>query len=460
MIPVTRTEQRTDIPFFLVPGVLLLALVLAGFLILDSSSQAFTRLTLEQEASHLASGIAALFGPGPGPEASHGIMRMAQPEAQSDRLERLRDMSGFWLAEGRANGLERIAVWSSSAGFVWTSSGDSDFSGLTVPGHPSWTPLPWGDRVWHGPGDHTMIYLKPLMRAPGRRMMGNDAPSRDIFLVLAYTGGDILVQGFIRRIIIWSLALGVALILVALALLFRRNQKLQQDLGQREVLASTGAAARTLAHEIRTPLSVIRMQTAMLRERLDAEHHPALDRLDTQVFRMQGLAEGVGALVRNEGASLSSPGAEILVPLRLPEDMETVLNDGMWQGVHLAGPDMEGIRIGKEELVTLMDNLLRNARQADPDTPVHLSWKPVRKKRMSFLYMEIRDEAGGMPRRTARKAFQPWFTTRPTGMGLGLPLCRDLARKRGGDLVLRRVRKPRGTCFILTIPLEGDTSRE
>jgi signal transduction histidine kinase len=68
------------------------------------------------------------------------------------------------------------------------------------------------------------------------------------------------------------------------------------------------------------------------------------------------------------------------------------------------------------------------------------------------LRLEIRDSGGGIAATDVERIFEPMFTTKPHGIGLGLAVSRAFARANGGDLFA--VAAVRGACLVLDLPCE------
>jgi signal transduction histidine kinase len=77
-------------------------------------------------------------------------------------------------------------------------------------------------------------------------------------------------------------------------------------------------------------------------------------------------------------------------------------------------------------------------------------------QRLGRIAVEISDDGPGIAEEMQEPLFEPFETTKPNGMGLGLFLSRQIAEAHGGSLSWRRL-EPQGTCFILEIPIDGPT---
>jgi two-component system, LuxR family, sensor kinase FixL len=102
-------------------------------------------------------------------------------------------------------------------------------------------------------------------------------------------------------------------------------------------------------------------------------------------------------------------------------------------------------------------NLLVNAFDAVKDCPVHDRQVFVRVERESarILKATVRDRGTGLSGDTLDKIFQPFYTTRRDGLGMGLAICRSIIEAHGGRLWAEK-NPDRGATFCFTLPVEGE----
>ena len=114
------------------------------------------------------------------------------------------------------------------------------------------------------------------------------------------------------------------------------------------------------------------------------------------------------------------------------------------------GPDVT-IPGDPDQLDQLLINLLHNAVEASAETSggVRISWATV----ASQVVITIDDDGPGVA--DTANLFVPFFTTKPTGSGIGLVLARQIAEAHGGSLVVRNRRAARGAEAIVTLPLRA-----
>ena len=94
----------------------------------------------------------------------------------------------------------------------------------------------------------------------------------------------------------------------------------------------------------------------------------------------------------------------------------------------------EGIRIlaDREQMRRVLINLLKNAEQSIPEGRQGVIRITVRKKE-GKVEIRIRDNGQGIPENLREKIFQPNFTTKSSGMGLGLAICKRIIESMGGE---------------------------
>ncbi len=222
------------------------------------------------------------------------------------------------------------------------------------------------------------------------------------------------------------------------------------SLARRESLAAVGEFAASLSHEVRNPLTAMRLDLQRVEEKLDAESplRAPLSRALRAVDRLQHTVSGALRVARS-GRVARTP-VDLLVPLDA--------------ALHASEPEMQaaGARVevdtGDASLVVLGDgaaleqlflNLLLNAAQAF-DVPGGV----VRVRASAdanHARIEVVDTGRGMSAEALATAFEPFVTTRAQGTGLGLAIARRVAAAHGGELSLESM-PGAGTTATVTIP--------
>ena len=222
------------------------------------------------------------------------------------------------------------------------------------------------------------------------------------------------------------------------------------SLARRESLAAVGEFAASLSHEVRNPLTAMRIDLQRVEEKLDPDSplRAPLGRALRGVNRLQHTVSGALRVARS-GRVARAP-VDILVPLDA--------------AMHASEPEMQsaGARVvvdtGDAPLVVLGDaaaleqlflNLLLNAAQAF-DAPGGV----VRVRAgadATHARVEVEDGGRGMSPEALATAFDPFVTTRAEGTGLGLAIARRIAAAHGGELSLSSTPSA-GTTATVTIP--------
>lgn len=228
---------------------------------------------------------------------------------------------------------------------------------------------------------------------------------------------------------------------------------------QAEKLASIGRLAATIAHEIRNPLTSVKLNIQKMiqdgqLEEADREH--------------LGLSlEGIGQIEKFIKELLFFTRVADLSLERFP--VEQVLEESfkMLQGVL----DEKGVRVEKDYAAglppLLVDgdkmrqvflNILRNAEEAlGPGGRISVATDRTEDGGQRWVRVRISDDGPGIPDKNRENIFEPFFTTKPTGFGLGLAIARKIVEQHNGSIKLTAGGEGGGTSFVILIPCEEAT---
>jgi signal transduction histidine kinase len=223
------------------------------------------------------------------------------------------------------------------------------------------------------------------------------------------------------------------------------------ELARRERLAGIHEFAASLAHEVRNPLTSIRINLQRVEEQIAAEStlRPPLERALREISRLDRTVSGALRVAR------SGAGGENIVDLRAPLERAlqvaepTFERSGATVDTSLIGEAPLHVRGDAAALEQLFLNLLLNAAQAlssggraDVSTVVHDATVDV----------VIRDNGRGVPREIADHIFEPFVTSKSDGTGLGLSIARQIALGHGGEVAIESV-EGAGTVAHVRLPL-------
>jgi signal transduction histidine kinase len=265
----------------------------------------------------------------------------------------------------------------------------------------------------------------------------------------------------------WWLGVGTALGAWRHALRQRSARQRAEELlrlGQVARLNTLGELAAGMAHELNQPLTAVLASTQAARRLLD-EAPPPIDTVREAMNQAAGQARRAADVLARlrravERPQLGTP----LAPLDLAEAVRRALHllepECQRRGIAPAVTGPASLRVVGEPVAVdqILHNLLLNALQALNEVPVEerrlrLKWRALG----SIAELVIEDSGPGIAAEVLPHLFEPFFTTRDQGLGLGLSLSETLAVSLNGSLSARAA-EPRGAAFVLTLPLAGDAT--
>ncbi len=379
------------------------------------------------------------------------------------------DMEAFQILAGvtdlwNETGTFDPGLWRGVAGFgVYGAGGAAVYAWGTAPRalYASRLAAPGGETLLEGDSLRLVrrIGTAPSYRgAEGRRnmmgaggmgmgMMGSPmAPSRYVLI-------DLDVSERLRQrtpllyLVSFLLALFVALV-VLVVLFYRRLAVYRERERETAHLVQLGEAARTLAHEIKNPLGVIKVQCATLKRTVGEDRAKNVTVIEEETDRLAQLTDRVRDFLH------SSPGRPETRSARSYLDQS---RDRWGDRLSVAEPGEDSARcavsMDPARLTQVLDNLIANALEATaatalPETALPELSLACRRGRVSF---SVADRGTGVAEEYRSRLFRPFFTTKATGSGIGLALARRFAEQAGGSLSWSD-RPGGGSVFTVTLP--------
>jgi len=210
-----------------------------------------------------------------------------------------------------------------------------------------------------------------------------------------------------------------------------------------------------LAHEIRNPLSTIRMNLELLAEDLEEEEEVSaarrmlqrVQKLQTECLNLEGVLDAFLQFARAgqlnlEAASLNDEVDDFLKFLAAQAEETSVELRPHFDA------NLPSVQIDKRLLRQVLGNLARNALQAMPEGGTRELLTMVRD---GDIVLEVIDTGEGMDEATVAKMFQAFFSTRSGGSGLGLPTVRRIIEAHNGRISCDSA-PGRGTRFTISLP--------
>jgi two-component system sensor histidine kinase FlrB len=223
------------------------------------------------------------------------------------------------------------------------------------------------------------------------------------------------------------------------------TRALQELVSRNQRLSAIGKMAASLAHQIRTPLAGALLYLSQCRSRRDeAQRSTLLEKGIDRLRHLDLLVQDMLVFARGKG-----PGERVRVAdlFKAVHDAATAVKPN---GAHLVidGTDtlveLDGNRTA---LTAALTNLINNAFESGPNVVVTLKAR-LHGDRMEFT---VKDNGPGIAPSIQSRVFEPFFSTRAAGTGLGLAVVKTVTEAHGGELVLHSTPE-RGTSIELDLP--------
>jgi signal transduction histidine kinase len=239
----------------------------------------------------------------------------------------------------------------------------------------------------------------------------------------------------------------------------RKLEAAQSELVRKEKFAALGQLTATVSHEIRNPLGTIRTSLFSVADALERHDMARVDRAlslaERSIIRCDRIIEELLDFTRERE----------LNPRLVDIDgwMEEIIND------HIFPDDVEieqelntgvSVAIDREHLRRSVNNLIINALQA-------LQGEKIGQKRITVktsaadgkIEIHISDSGPGMPTEVLERVFEPLFSTKGFGVGLGLPIVKNIVEEHSGGVEIHS-EVGKGTTAVLWVPVMGSKTKD
>jgi signal transduction histidine kinase len=240
----------------------------------------------------------------------------------------------------------------------------------------------------------------------------------------------------------------------------RQSREMQSELAHANRVATMGHLTASIAHEIKQPIATARNNACAALRFLDksppdvAEVREALACIVEDADRASDVVDRIGSLVKK------APPRREVVDLNAAILEVTALTHGeaVKSGVAVdtqLADELPRIRCDRVQLQQVMLNLIANAIQSmsgveDGKRELHISTACIEAEGVCIA---VRDTGPGLRPESLPRVFEPFYTTKPDGMGMGLSICRSIVEAHGGRLWATSC-EPRGALFQFTVPAE------
>lgn len=226
-------------------------------------------------------------------------------------------------------------------------------------------------------------------------------------------------------------------------------------LRRQEKLATIGQISASVSHELKNPIGVIKMSLFALRKRIDETADPKvashLAKIDRNAERVSAIVGGLLGFARSREPrrllerDVNALAREALGQILVPANVTVVFD---------LAPDLPPLRVDDVQMTQVIANLVTNAIESMPEGgKIVIS---TRKRDSDRVEVAVADTGVGIPEENLRRLFDPLFTTKLLGTGLGLATSKSIVEAHGGRIeVTSRPGEGSRFCVVLARDASG-----
>jgi signal transduction histidine kinase len=234
-----------------------------------------------------------------------------------------------------------------------------------------------------------------------------------------------------------------------LAVTAEKLKELQDELARKEKLAILGKLAGIMGHEIRNPLGVIRNSiyflTMKFGESIDEKVKRHMDIMQSEIDGCDKIISDVLDFARIKPSSITETEINSVVEASLskasiPKTVKVQID---------LGENLPKLNIDRAQIQQVFFNIISNAIAAMPKGG---ELQVTTSQTNTFISIAFKDTGVGIPKENISKLFEPLFSTKPNGLGLGLAACQNIIVLHQGKIEFEN-NEGQGATFIVTLPI-------
>ena len=229
----------------------------------------------------------------------------------------------------------------------------------------------------------------------------------------------------------------------------------QEQLIRSERLAAIGQLAGGVGHELRNPLGAIKNAAYYIKGKIAKSE---LGQKEPRVMEFLDIMDdevNTSNKIINDLLGFSRIGKPSVSPTRIEKVIEDALSHtAIPENIELTkrlDTDLPEVNIDPDQVHQVLVNMILNAVQAMPEGG---KLTIGAREKNEFLEVKIADSGCGIPEEAVGKIFDPLFTTKAKGIGLGLAVCKSIIDRHGGYIEVKS-KVGRGTTFSIKLPLKA-----
>lgn len=261
--------------------------------------------------------------------------------------------------------------------------------------------------------------------------------------------------GKVNEVIEWNRKDEIGILVAEYNKMVHKLESSAEALAQSEREGAWREMARQVAHEIKNPLTPMKLSIQYLQKAIEAGS-PNVKELSQKMAIT--LIEQIDQLTKIAGdfsqfANIGNARLEVF-------DMNDAINSVVQ--LYQSYPNLQinsqllqeplWIQSDKLQINRLLTNLIKNAVEAGEEKATSIEINIIVQKELTTLLLTIEDHSGGIPEGLAQQLFKPNFTTKTSGTGLGLAICKGIVEKAKGHIWFETI-EGKGTSFFIRLPL-------
>jgi two-component system, NtrC family, sensor histidine kinase HydH len=263
-----------------------------------------------------------------------------------------------------------------------------------------------------------------------------------------YRADTVIRRARLNMIVLFGLLAAGWILALALYRFTRREEQHHLEMARRESLAQLGEMGAMLAHEIRNPLAGIKGYAQVIEKKPQDERNAGFARrIVSEILRLETLV--------NELLSYAKNDREAMIELNLTEVVShaaaLLRQEAEQLQINIICECQDNILINGnlDRLTQVFLNVVKNAIQAMPDGGTIRITAGIDGEQVTI---NANDSGQGISQEELSRIFEPFYTTKARGTGLGLALCRKIVEEHGGKITVLSV-VGTGTSVSITIPI-------
>ncbi|MEG0697602.1 MAG: HAMP domain-containing sensor histidine kinase, partial [Algoriella sp.] len=210
--------------------------------------------------------------------------------------------------------------------------------------------------------------------------------------------------------------------------------------------------AKQVAHEIKNPLTPMRLTVQSFQRKFDPNDPDVKQKMNDYSETLIQQIDTMTA-VASAFSNFASMPAQQNETLNVVEVVELALDIFNEDYISFESDEEEIIsKMDRTQLIRVITNLVKNATQAIPESQIHKSIVVKVKRRNNNVEIAVKDNGIGIQKQDTSRIFEPKFTTKTSGMGLGLGIIKNIIENYKGTITFEST-YGKGTTFRVSLPI-------